>query len=105
MDAVRRAEPERLLAPRLDRVDDDDRLGACDACALDDELADAAGADHERDAARLGAGREQHGADAGQRRAAEQRRIAQRHGAAESGSATWEETTTRSAHAPVAVPR
>ena len=104
MDAVRRAEPQRLLAPRLDRVDDDDRLGSRDACALDDELPDAAGADHEHDAARLGAGREQHGADAGQRRAAEQRRIPS--GTAPPvGSATCDETTTCSAQAPVAVPR
>ena len=82
MDGVGGAEPERLLATRLDGIDDDDRLGARDPCALDDELADAAGADHEHDAARLGASREQHGADAGQRCAAEQRRIPQRHRAA-----------------------
>ena len=102
---MRRAEPERLLAPRLDRVGDDDRLGARDACALDDELADAAGADDERDAARLRARREQDRADAREARrsragpppAAAPRRSV--------GSATFEATTTRSAQAPVAVPR
>ena len=82
MHGVRGAEPQRLLAARLDRVDDDDRLGAGDPRALHDELAHAARADHERDAARLRARREQHGTDARQRRAAEQRRVAQRHGAA-----------------------
>ena len=56
---MRRAEPERLLAPRLDRIGDDDRLGPGDASALDDELPDTAGADDEGDASGLCARREE----------------------------------------------
>ena len=104
MHGVRGAEPQRLLATLLHRVDDDDRLGAGDPRTLDDELAHAARADHERDAARLRTRREQHRADPRQRSAPEQRRVAS--GTAPPvGSATCEETTTRSAQAPVAVPR
>ena len=74
-----RAEPERLLAARLDRVDDEDLRCAGDPRALDDELPDAAGADHERGEARLRPRRVQHRADSGQGGAAEQGGVLQRH--------------------------
>ena len=70
---------ERLLAARLDRVDDEDLGGAGDPRPLDDELADAAGSDHERGEAGLGPRRVQHRADAGERGAAEQRGVLERH--------------------------
>ena len=76
--AARRAEPQRLLAPAFDRIDDEDRARSGDARALDDELADAAGADHERREAGLGPGRVEHCADAGERGAAEQSRLLER---------------------------
>ena len=50
-------ESERLLAPRLDRVDDEDLLRTGDPRTLNDELAHPAGADHERREARAPAAR------------------------------------------------
>ena len=75
---MRRAEPQGLLAAPVDRVDGDDRLGAGDPRALDDELADAARADDEHRRAGLHAGGEDDRADTGERRTAEERGLAQR---------------------------
>ena len=100
-----RAERERLPATRLDRIDDEDLGRAGDPRALDDELADAARADHERREAGLGTRRVQHRADARsarRSRAAPPPPAARRRRAASPPPAS---TTTRSASAPVAVPR
>ena len=69
------AESQRLLAPALDRVDGDDQLRSGDPRALHDELPDPARADHERARAGRHPRREQGRADAGERRAAEERRL------------------------------
>ena len=76
---ARRAEGECLLAPRFDRIDDEDFGRVGDPRSLDDELADAAGADHERREAGLRTRRVHYRADAGQGGAAEQGRVLERH--------------------------
>ena len=79
---MRRPERECAVAPALERVDGDDRLRAGDPRSLDDELADAAGADDERRAPRLHPSREKRRAHAGQGGTAEQRGLVEGNAAA-----------------------
>ena len=83
---------------------DDDRLGARDPRALDDELPDTARPDHEHGGARLDPRRVEHAPTPVS--TAQPRSAAWSKGTAPaSGSATCSWTTTRSARHPVAVPR
>ena len=75
----RRAEVARPLEPAGVRVDADDLRRAGDSRALDNELADAARADDERGLAGLEPRRVTHGADAGERGAAQQGGFLERH--------------------------
>ena len=72
-----------VLAPCLHRIADDDRLRARDACALHDELAHAARTDHEHGGAGGHFGCVEHGADAREDRAAEERGLLERDSAPE----------------------
>src|SRR5262249_47679238 len=77
------AERRGLLEAALERIDADDPRGAGDPRALHTELADASRADDEHRRAGLRAPLEEDGADAGERRAAEQRGLLERHAVAE----------------------
>ena len=75
---MRRAEPQRLLAPPFERIDGDDRHGAGDPRTLDHELPDSARADDEDRRAGLHTGCENDRAYAGKGGAAEESSFAQR---------------------------
>ena len=77
------AERARTLESSVVRVDADDRRRAGEPRALDDELADAAGADHERRLARFERRGVADRAHAGERGAAEQGGLVERHVVAE----------------------
>ena len=115
----RAAPPSRRRAPRRAsrpsrsacarraraRIDDDDRLGARDARALHHELADAARADDEHRRAGSTRAAKQHRADAGERRAAEQRGLLERDRRRRSAARPLVDDDAARASAPVAVPR
>jgi hypothetical protein len=78
-----RAELECLFSPGLDRVDGHNGFRTGDSRTLEHELADAPRADHDDRSVWLHARRGQHRADAGERGAAEQRRLLEWHVLAE----------------------